>query len=449
MNDTIAAISTALGVGAISIVRLSGEHSIDIVNKIFKGKNLYSVSSHSITHGYIVESGNVIDEVLVSVMKSPKTFTTEDIVEINCHGGIAVTNKILELLLLNGARLAEPGEFTKRSFLNGKMDLIEAGAVMDIINSKTEKARVIAANQLSGKVSSMINKLRSNMLSIISNVEVNIDYPEYEDILVITNDMIKKYVFELEEELSRILKEAENGRLIKEGIRTIIIGRPNVGKSSILNKLLEEEKAIVTDIAGTTRDIVEGSFTLNGVLFNVLDTAGIRNTEDKVEKIGVEKSKSLIKTADLIVLVLDNNEELTKEDEELIETTKDKKRIIFVNKIDLETKLHIDSSLKFISGNTLLENGVDSLKKQIIEMFNLESFDISDLTYLSSAYQISIIKECLSLVEDVKKAIKDNIPIDMVEIDIKKIWEVLGKLTGENPEEELINDLFSKFCVGK
>lgn len=449
MNDTIAAISTALGVGAISIVRLSGEDAINIVNKIFKGKNLNNVSSHSINHGYILENGETIDEVLVSVMKSPKTFTMEDIVEINCHGGIAITNKILELILLNGARLAEPGEFTKRAFLNGKIDLIEAGAVMDIINSKTEKARVIAANQLSGKVSSMINKLRSNMLSIISNVEVNIDYPEYEDILVVTNDMIKNYIFELERELSKILMEAENGKLIKEGIKTVIIGRPNVGKSSILNKLLDEEKAIVTDVAGTTRDIVEGTFTLNGVLFNVLDTAGIRNTDDKVEKIGVEKSKSLLYTADLIVLVLNNNEELTKEDTDLLELTKNQKRIIFINKVDLFKRLFLDSSLNPIYGNTLSESGMDELKKRIIEMFNLESFEKPDLTYLSNSYQISIIKECLNIVSDVKTAIKENIPIDMIEIDIRKIWEVLGKLTGENLEEELINDLFSKFCVGK
>ncbi len=449
MNDTIAAISTPLGVGAISIVRLSGEESINIVNKIFKGKNLANVPSHSINHGYIIDNGETIDEVLVSVMKSPKTFTMEDMVEINCHGGIAITNKILELILLNGARLAEPGEFTKRAFLNGKMDLIEAGAVMDIINSKTEKARIVAANQLSGKVSSMIKKLRANMSSIISNVEVNIDYPEYEDILVVTNDMIKKHVFELEIELSKILKEAENGKLIKEGIKTVIIGRPNVGKSSILNKLLDEEKAIVTDVAGTTRDIVEGSFILNGVLFNVLDTAGIRNTEDKVEKIGVEKSKSLILTADLIILVLNNNEELTKEDMELLELTKNQKRIIFVNKVDLVKRLFLDSSLNPIYGNTLSETGVDLLKKKIIEMFNLETFEKADLTYLSNSYQISIIKESLGIVDDVKLALKENVPIDMIEIDIRRIWEVLGKLTGENLEEELINDLFSKFCVGK
>lgn len=449
MNDTIAAISTPLGVGAISIVRLSGEESINIVNKIFKGKNLDNVPSHSINHGYIIDNGETIDEVLVSVMKSPKTFTMEDMVEINCHGGIAITNKILELILLNDARLAEPGEFTKRAFLNGKMDLIEAGAVMDIINSKTEKARIVAANQLSGKVSSMIKKLRANMSSIISNVEVNIDYPEYEDILVVTNDMIKKHVFELEIELSKILKEAENGKLIKEGIKTVIIGRPNVGKSSILNKLLDEEKAIVTDVAGTTRDIVEGSFILNGVLFNVLDTAGIRNTEDKVEKIGVEKSKSLILTADLIILVLNNNEELTKEDMELLELTKNQKRIIFVNKVDLVKRLFLDSSLNPIYGNTLSETGVDLLKKKIIEMFNLETFEKADLTYLSNSYQISIIKESLGIVDDVKLALKENVPIDMIEIDIRRIWEVLGKLTGENLEEELINDLFSKFCVGK
>lgn len=447
MFDTIAAISTALGVGAISIIRISGKDAIDIVNKIFKGKNLKEANTHTINYGHIIEEDKIIDEVLVSIMKSPKTFTTEDMVEINCHGGISTTQKILELLLNNGARLAEPGEFTKRAFLNGRMDLIEAEAVMDLINSKTEKSRQLAMNQLNGRVSNMINDLRNKIASIISNIEVNIDYPEYEDILVITTNMIKEHIKEVKNELNRILKEAENGKLIKEGIKTLIIGRPNVGKSSILNRLLNEEKAIVTDIEGTTRDIVEGAFSIDGIIFNVIDTAGIRNTEDKIEKIGVEKSLSLIEPADLIILVLNNNEQLTKEDLDIIEKTKDKKRIIFVNKSDLSRELNID--LDVIYGNTYLEDGLDSLKNKIRELFNMEEIENSDLNYLSNSYQISIIKETLNAVEDVEKGLKDNLPIDILEIDIQKIWDLLGNLIGKSYDNELVNEIFSRFCVGK
>ena len=291
MDDTICAISTALGVGAISIIRVSGNDSINIVNKIFD-RDLTNVLSHTINYGHIIDNNEIIDEVLISVMKSPKTFTCEDIVEINCHGGIATTNKILELVIRNGARMALPGEFTKRAFLNGRIDLIEAEGVMDLINSKTEVGRKMAMASLSGKVSNMISDLRRKMLDIIANIEVNIDYPEYEDILVVTNDMIKDSVTNLKSELSKILKEALDGKIIKEGIKTLIIGRPNVGKSSILNRLLDEDKAIVTDIEGTTRDIVEGTVSLDGILLNIIDTAGIRQTDNIVEKIGVDKSIS-------------------------------------------------------------------------------------------------------------------------------------------------------------
>lgn len=321
MDDTICAISTALGVGAISIIRVSGNDSINIVNKIFD-RDLTNVLSHTINYGHIIDNNEIIDEVLISVMKSPKTFTCEDIVEINCHGGIATTNKILELVIRNGARMALPGEFTKRAFLNGRIDLIEAEGVMDLINSKTEVGRKMAMASLSGKVSNMISDLRRKMLDIIANIEVNIDYPEYEDILVVTNDMIKDSVTNLKRELSKILKEALDGKIIKEGIKTLIIGRPNVGKSSILNRLLDEDKAIVTDIEGTTRDIVEGTVSLDGILLNIIDTAGIRQTDNIVEKIGVDKSISLINEADLIILVLNNNEALNSDDLKLLESTK-------------------------------------------------------------------------------------------------------------------------------
>ena len=447
MNDTIAAISTALGVGAISIVRLSGEDSINIVDKIFD-KNLTKVKSHTINYGHITYNNEIIDEVLVSVMKSPKTFTSEDVVEINCHGGIATTNKVLELVLLNGARMAEPGEFTKRAFLNGRIDLIEAENVMNLINSKTETSRRLAINGLSGKVSKMISDLRNKMIDIITNIEVNIDYPEYEDILVVTNDMIKNNVSELKKELQKILKEAENGKLIKEGIKTLIVGRPNVGKSSLLNKLLDEDKAIVTDIEGTTRDIVEGNVTIDGILLNIIDTAGIRETDNIVEKMGVEKSLNLIDSADLVIVVLNNNEKLTEQDKYILEKTKDKNRIIYVNKKDLESNIDIDCD-DVIYGSTINEDGLDDLKNKIRELFNMDMIEKSDLNYLSSTEQIATIKETLKIIEDIEKSIDMNVEVDMIEIDIKKIWELLGILIGENYDDELIDNLFSKFCLGK
>ena len=447
MNDTIAAISTALGVGAISIVRLSGEDSINIVNKIFD-KDLTKVKSHTINYGHITYNNEIIDEVLVSVMKSPKTFTSEDVVEINCHGGIATTNKVLELVLLNGARMAEPGEFTKRAFLNGRIDLIEAENVMNLINSKTETSRRLAINGLSGKVSKMISDLRNKMIDIITNIEVNIDYPEYEDILVVTNDMIKNNVSELKKELQKILKEAENGKLIKEGIKTLIVGRPNVGKSSLLNKLLDEDKAIVTDIEGTTRDIVEGNVTIDGILLNIIDTAGIRETDNIVEKMGVEKSLNLIDSADLVIVVLNNNEKLTEQDKYILVKTKEKNRIIYVNKKDLESNIDIDCD-DVIYGSTINEDGLDALKNKIRELFNMDMIEKSDLNYLSSTEQIATIKETLKIIEDIENSIQMNVEVDMIEIDIKKIWELLGILIGENYDDELIDNLFSKFCLGK
>lgn len=446
MDDTICAISTALGVGAISIIRVSGNDSINIVNKIFD-RDLTNVLSHTINYGHIIDNNEIIDEVLISVMKSPKTFTCEDIVEINCHGGIATTNKILELVIRNGARMALPGEFTKRAFLNGRIDLIEAEGVMDLINSKTEVGRKMAMASLSGKVSNMISDLRRKMLDIIANIEVNIDYPEYEDILVVTNDMIKDSVTNLKSELSKVLKEALDGKIIKEGIKTLIIGRPNVGKSSILNRLLDEDKAIVTDIEGTTRDIVEGTVSLDGILLNIIDTAGIRQTDNIVEKIGVDKSISLINEADLIILVLNNNEALNSDDLKLLESTKNKKRIIFINKSDLESNISIDEDV--IYGNTLNNAGLDELKNKIKELFNMDNISNSDLNYLSSANQITTLKECLKSVEDIEIALENDLTIDMLEIDIKRIWELLGNLIGESYDEELLDNLFSKFCLGK
>ena len=451
MNDTIAVISTTLGVGAISIIRVSGNDAIKIVNKIFKGKNLEKVETHTINYGHIADKDEIIDEVLVSVMKSPKTFTTEDVVEINCHGGISTTNKVLELVLNNGARLAEPGEFTKRAFLNGRIDLTQAESVMDLINSKNESKRKVAIKGLNGYVSNIIRNLRQEILELLASIEVNIDYPEYEDAIVMTNDIVKPKITEIKEKLAKIINESENGKILTSGIKTIIIGKPNVGKSSILNRLLDEEKAIVTDIEGTTRDTVEGSITINGVSLNIIDTAGIRETEDIVEKIGVEKSLSLINEADLIIIVLNNNEELSEEDKKILTACKDKKVIVVINKSDLERKINLDD-IKYqniVYTNTIDLNGINSLKEKIVELFNLNELEQQDYTYLSNVRQISLAKEAYQILEEVDNGIKNEVPVDMIEIDIKRAWEKLGEIIGETYTEELIDQLFSQFCLGK
>ena len=449
MNDTIAAISTTMGVGAISIIRVSGNDSINVVNKIFKGKDLTNVDSHTITYGHIIDNKNIIDEVLVSIMRAPKTFTREDVVEINTHGGIAITNKVLELLLLNGCRLAEPGEFTKRAFLNGRIDLIEAEGVMDLINSKTEKSRKLAINQVNGEVSKLIKDLRQKVIEILANIEVNIDYPEYEDIEEMTNSMILTNIDSIEKEIKNILRHSEDSKLIKEGIKTIIIGSPNVGKSSILNRLLNEEKAIVTDIAGTTRDIVEGNVQIDGIVLNMIDTAGIRETDDVVESIGVKKSLNLINEADLILYVLNNNEVLTSEEKEILQKIKDKNHIVIVNKIDLENKLDLNELSNYIQMSVKDNVGIDELRNKIKEIFNLEQIEQNDYTYLSSARSISLLKKSLESLDAVKTGIENNMPVDMVEIDLKQMWSTLGEIIGETYTDELIDQLFSQFCLGK
>ena len=449
MNDTIAAISTTMGVGAISIIRVSGSEAINIVNKIFKSKDLNKVESHTINYGHIIDKDSVIDEVLVSIMRAPRTFTREDIVEINTHGGIAITNKVLELLLLNGCRLAEPGEFTKRAFLNGRIDLIEAEGVMDLINSKTEKSRKLAINQVNGEVSKLIKDLRQKVIEILANIEVNIDYPEYEDIEEMTNSMILSNILDIENQIKNILKHSENSKLIKDGIKTIIIGSPNVGKSSILNRLLNEEKAIVTDIAGTTRDIVEGNVIIDGIVLNMIDTAGIRETDDVVESIGVKKSLDLIDEADLILYVLNNNEELTNEEKDILDKIKDKNNIVIVNKMDLENKLNISELPEYIEMSIKDDIGINELRNKIKEIFNLEQIEQNDYTYLSSARSISLLKKSLESLDAVRIGIENNMPVDMVEIDLKQMWSTLGEIIGETYSDELIDQLFSQFCLGK
>ena len=451
MEDTIVAISTASGVGAISIIRVSGNESINKVNEIFKGKDLTIQETHTIHYGHIIDNENIIDEVLVSIMKGPKSFTTEDIVEINCHGGIASTNKILELLIKNGCRLAEPGEFTKRAFLNGRIDLIEAESVIDVIHAKTEKSLKLAQNQLSGKVSEMIHNLRSQMLDVIANIAVNIDYPEYEDIEEVTNEMLVEKVKYVKETVENILKESKNGKIVRNGITTAIIGKPNVGKSSLLNILLEENKAIVTEIAGTTRDIVEGYINIDGVALNLIDTAGIRETSDIVENIGVQKSKEYIKKADLILFVVNGNQELTEEEQEILENIKQKEYIIVINKSDLDHKLNLEeideSRIVWISAKE--NKGIDALKQKIKNLFELEKLETADLNYLSSARSIGILEQVLEAVKEIENGIINNIPIDIIELDIKNTWNLLGTITGESYEEELLDKLFSQFCLGK
>ncbi len=447
MNDTICAISTALGVGAISIIRLSGQDAITIVNKIFKSKDLTRAASHTINYGYIEYEKQTIDEVLVTIMKAPKTYTKEDIVEINCHGSIATVNKILEILLTLGCRLAEGGEFTKRAFLNGRIDLVQAEAVSDLIASTTEASRNLSLNSIKGNLSKIIKELRQEILEVLANIAVNIDYPEYEDAEEITIDLLKTKNEHILKKLKEILNTAKDGKIIKDGINVALIGKPNVGKSSILNRLLDENKAIVTNVAGTTRDIVEGSITIKGIKFNFIDTAGIRQTTDEIEKIGVDKSKEISKIADLVICVLNGQEKLSDEDKEILSITKNTPRIIFVNKNDKPLK--IDKVTSAIYGNTLTEEGIKPLKEQMIKEFNLNKINTQDFTYVSNARQIALLKKCQQKLENISKQIEKQTPVDMLEIDLKQAYDLLGEITGETYKDELIDELFKNFCLGK
>ena len=446
MDNTIAAISTPLGTGAISIIRMSGKDSISIINKIFT-KDLSNEKSHTIHYGKIIDNNEEIDEVLVSLMRSPKTFTKEDVIEINCHGGLSITNKVLELLLNNGAVLASPGEFTKRAFLNGRIDLIEAQGIMDLIEAKTELARTQAMKELNGNLSNKIDLLREKLIEIISNIEVNIDYPEYEDINKVTNEQIYPKIKELIQEIDNLIASNEDGKIIKEGITIGIIGKPNVGKSSLLNAILEEEKAIVTDIEGTTRDTIEGTTIINGIACNFIDTAGIRNSDNIVEQIGVNKSKKIIDTCDLVLLVLNNNDIIAKEEQELLEQIRNKPHIVIVNKIDLEQKLELNEECIKISIKE--KKGLEQIKDKISEIFNLDKIKTQDMTYLSNARSISLLKKANNLLVFSLTNIENNYPIDIVEIDLKESWNTLGEIIGKTYTDELLNEMFQRFCLGK
>ncbi|MBQ4584247.1 MAG: tRNA uridine-5-carboxymethylaminomethyl(34) synthesis GTPase MnmE [Bacilli bacterium] len=447
MNDTICAICTSLGTGAISIIRVSGEESLSIVSKIFS-KDLTKLADHTINYGFIKYESEIIDEVLVAIMKGPKSYTCEDVVEINCHGGIATTNKILEILLAEGCRLATPGEFTKRAYLNGRLNLSQAQAVNDLLTAKSDAARKVFINGLQGVLTKKIREIRQVLVDLISNIEVNIDFPEYEDNLVITNEILEKHLNSLKEDFTSLLEDAKTTNLVKEGINVCLVGKPNSGKSSLLNALLNEEKAIVSNIEGTTRDIVEGTINLNGISLNLIDTAGIRETENEIEKIGVEKSKKAIDMADLIIIVIDKSKGITSEDQELIDNVPEEKRIIFMNKDDLEGA-SIPSDYKVITGNTQNIEGIRGLKQEIINMFNLDQINSKDVTYLNNINQINVIKKCLDLTLNALTNLKNNAFVDMIEIDIRTIWELLGELIGEQYDEELLDNLFKNFCLGK
>lgn len=451
--DTIAAISTPLGEGAIGIVRLSGTDSFAIAQKIFKGKNLQKVASHTLNYGHIVDpdKDEILDEVMVGAMRSPKTFTREDIIEINTHGGIAVTNEILQLVIREGARLAEPGEFTKRAFLNGRVDLTQAEAVMDIIRAKTDKAMNIAVKQLDGSLSDLINNTRQEILNTLAQVEVNIDYPEYDDVEEATTEIIREKTTEFEALLTNLLKTARRGKILREGISTAIIGRPNVGKSSLLNNLLREEKAIVTDIAGTTRDVIEEYVNINGVPLKLVDTAGIRETEDIVEQIGVERSKKALKEADLVLLVLNASEPLTDQDRQLLEISQDSNRIILLNKVDLPEKIEIDQLPEdHIKISVLKNQNIDQIEDRINALF-FENAGLveQDATYLSNARHISLIEKAVESLQAVNEGLALGMPVDLLQVDLTRTWEILGEITGDAASDELITQLFSQFCLGK
>lgn len=458
--DTIAAISTPMGEGAIAIVRLSGEEAFQIIDEIFvtpSSKKMKNVASHTIHYGHIVDpkTEKTIEEVMVSVMRGPKTFTREDVVEINCHGGLVSVNKLLQLVLSRGARLAEPGEFTKRAFLNGRIDLSQAEAVMDLIRAKTDRAMNVALGQMEGRLSKLIQKLRQEILETLAHVEVNIDYPEYDDVEEMTHQLLLEKSTYVKEELEKLLQTSQQGKILREGLSTVIIGRPNVGKSSLLNSLVHENKAIVTDIPGTTRDVIEEYVSVRGVPLRLVDTAGIRETEDIVERIGVERSREVLKKADLILLVLNNNDDLTNEDKQLFEAVKGMDVIVIVNKTDLPTKIDIEQVKEHANHHTVIstslkeEQGIDELEEAISSMFFQGDLEAGDMTYVSNSRHIGLITQAQQALEDAIEGMESGVPIDIVQIDLTRTWEILGEIIGDAVHESLIDQLFSQFCLGK
>lgn len=456
--DTITSISTPMGEGAIGIVRLSGPQAIEIGDILYKGKKkLSEVETHTINYGHIIdpETNETVEEVMVSVLRAPKTFTREDIIEINCHGGILTINRILELTMTYGARMAEPGEYTKRAFLNGRIDLSQAEAVMDFIRSKTDRASKVAMNQIEGRLSDLIKKQRQSILEILAQVEVNIDYPEYDDVEDATTDFLLEQSKRIKEEINQLLETGAQGKIMREGLSTVIVGRPNVGKSSMLNNLIQDNKAIVTEVAGTTRDVLEEYVNVRGVPVRLVDTAGIRDTEDIVEKIGVERSRKALSEADLILFVLNNNEPLTEDDQTLFEVIKNEDVIVIINKTDLEQRLDVSElremigDMPLIQTSMLKQEGIDELEIQIKDLFFGGEVQNQDMTYVSNSRHISLLKQARQSIQDAIDAAESGIPMDMVQIDLTRTWEILGEIIGESASDELIDQLFSQFCLGK
>ena len=456
--DTITSISTPMGEGAIGIVRLSGPQAIEIGDILYKGKKkLSEVETHTINYGHIIdpETNETVEEVMVSVLRAPKTFTREDIIEINCHGGILTINRILELTMTYGARMAEPGEYTKRAFLNGRIDLSQAEAVMDFIRSKTDRASKVAMNQIEGRLSDLIKKQRQSILEILAQVEVNIDYPEYDDVEDATTDFLLEQSKRIKEEINRLLETGAQGKIMREGLSTVIVGRPNVGKSSMLNNLIQDNKAIVTEVAGTTRDVLEEYVNVRGVPLRLVDTAGIRDTEDIVEKIGVERSRKALSEADLILFVLNNNEPLTEDDQTLFEVIKNEDVIVIINKTDLEQRLDVSElremigDMPLIQTSMLKQEGIDELEIQIKDLFFGGEVQNQDMTYVSNSRHISLLKQARQSIQDAIDAAESGIQMDMVQIDLTRTWEILGEIIGESASDELIDQLFSQFCLGK
>ncbi|AOW74751.1 tRNA uridine(34) 5-carboxymethylaminomethyl synthesis GTPase MnmE [Pediococcus acidilactici] len=456
--DTIAAISTPPGEGGISIIRISGVNALKVASQIYRGKDLAKVASHTINYGHVVDpaTDEEIDEVMVSVMRAPHTYTKEDVVEINCHGGIVATNRILQLILGLDARLAKPGEFTERAFLNGRIDLSQAEAVMDLIRAKTDQSMKVALDQLDGNLSHLIKNLRQDILDVLAQVEVNIDYPEYDDVETMTTRLLKEKAIEVKAKVNQLLATAKQGKVLRDGLATAIIGHPNVGKSSILNHLLHEDKAIVTDVAGTTRDVIEEYVNVQGVPLKLVDTAGIHETEDKVEKIGVDRSRKALQQADLVILVLDSSVPLRDEDRQLLDQTANMQRIVVLNKTDLPTKINLNELQKYASEAEIIKSsavaplGTKDLEDRIAKLFFAGSIEnSSNNVMVTNARHIVLLQQTVTALDSVLDGIEAGMPVDLVQIDMTRAWDLLGEITGDSYQDELLDQLFSQFCLGK